>query len=210
MDILPRTEYEKGELSKKDLNPDPFKQFRNWITDAEKAKIPEPYAFTLSTANGNASPSSRTVLLKGYDSVGLLFFTNYESRKGKEIEENPRVSALFYWSQLERQLLVEGKCQKLSQDLSSEYFKKRPRKAQITAWSSKQDQPIASRDALEEQYQMVELKFRGKEIPLPPYWGGYLIIPERFEFWTGRANRLHDRFEYKKENDQWVINRLSP
>lgn len=210
MEPFPRTDYKKGELSRKDLDLDPFKQFQKWMTDAEKASIIEPYAFTLSTANGNARPSSRTVLLRAFDIAGLIFFTNYNSRKAREIEENHQVSALFLWKELERQVIIEGNCQKLSPELSEKYFSKRPRKSQIAAWSSSQDQPIASRDALEEQYQMTELKFRNKEIPKPPFWGGFLIIPERYEFWTGRESRLHDRFEYKKESDLWVITRLCP
>lgn len=210
METFPRNEYTKGELSRKDLDLDPFQQFKKWMTEAEKASLPEPYAFTLSTANRSARPSSRTILLRAYDNIGLIFFTNYKSRKAREIDENPQVSALFLWKELERQVIIEGKCQKLSEVLSEEYFSKRPRKSQIAAWSSKQDQPIASRDALEEQYQMVELEFRNKKIPKPPSWGGYIIIPDRYEFWTGRESRLHDRFEYKKDAGLWVITRLSP
>lgn len=210
MDPFPRTEYNKAELSKEDLDPNPFTQFQYWLHDAEKAQLVEPYAFILSTANGDATPSSRTILLKQFDTAGLIFFTNYKSRKAREIEDNPQVSALFLWKELERQVTIEGHCQKISPELSNEYFKKRPRKAQITAWSSKQDKPVSSRDTLEEQYQMAELEFRGKEILRPDFWGGYLIVPERFEFWTGRENRLHDRFEYTKDNTHWKITRLSP
>jgi pyridoxamine 5'-phosphate oxidase len=208
--IRKKKEYDKGTLSAKDLQKDPFKQFEGWLLEAEKEGVLEPYAMQIATASANGIPSIRTVLLRAFDGMGLIFFTSYESRKARELSEQPYASALFLWKDLERQIIVEGICEKISPELSDAYFNQRKRESQITAWTSHQDRPIPSRDFLEEQYQITESHYRGKTIPRPLYWGGYRLIPQRFEFWQGRKFRLHDRFEYVREGDNWLTRRLSP
>lgn len=211
MDFIKRKgEYERGILSRKDLHLDPFKQFDFWLQEAEKEGLLEPYAMQVATAGKAGIPSLRTVLLRAFDNEGFLFFTNYDSKKGRELLEQPQSAALFLWKELERQVVIEGRSEKLESSLSDEYFKQRKRESQITAWASKQDRPIPSRDFLEEQYQITESNYRGKPITRPPFWGGFRLIPTRFEFWQGRKFRLHDRFEYRKEGKSWTISRLSP
>ena len=205
-----RKEYQLNELSRRNLDLDPFRQFRKWFSDALEAKINEPNAMCLATASAEGIPSSRMVLLKHFDETGFHFFTNYESRKARELAENPHASITIYWKELERQILAEGKVQKVSEKESKAYFSKRPRGSQLGTWASRQDAVISSRQFLEEEYQRYENLYKNQEIPLPPYWGGFRLIPKRFEFWQGRMSRLSDRFRYVLEGDSWQLDRLSP
>ena len=206
-----RTEYSLAGLSEKDLAKDPFRQFEKWFQEAEAAKIHEPNAAVLSSSTKDGRPSSRMVLLKGIDGRGFVFYTNYTSRKGMEMESNPRVSFLFPWVALERQVIVEGPATKTTREESEAYFHVRPRASQLAAWASSQSSIISGRGALEESMKATEKKFSGAEAPLPPHWGGFRISPETVEFWQGRRSRLHDRLRYRREaNGSWTIERLSP
>ncbi|HEY2953043.1 MAG TPA: pyridoxamine 5'-phosphate oxidase [Verrucomicrobiae bacterium] len=206
-----RKEYTLTGLRRADLNPDPLAQFRKWLQQAVDADVPEPSAMTLATVDAEGQPSARIVLLKGLDERGFSFFTNYESRKGRELAANPRASLLFLWKELERQVGIRGLVSKLSRKESATYFKTRPRGSRLGAWASKQSQVIASRAMLEDKLRELERKFPGEDVPLPPYWGGYILAPAEIEFWQGRPNRLHDRFLYTRASDQgWKIERLSP
>lgn len=204
-----RKDYTKCLLSREDLKADPFAQFRKWYEEAVEA-IEEPDAMQLATATKEGKPSCRTVLMKQYDARGFVFFTNYDSRKGRELEENPHAFGLFAWKELERQVSIEGQVEKIAREESEKYFSSRPRGAQLSAWASKQGQVLAERKELVSAYEFAEMQYTGKAVPLPPNWGGYRLIPARFEFWQGRSNRLHDRFSYRKEGSNWVIERLSP
>ena len=204
-----RNEYAKMELDEKSCNKDPFNQFEKWFKEALEAEVLEPNAMVLSTAE-EGHPSQRTVLLKDFDSVGFTFYTNYNSRKGQELEKKPYASILFPWYTLERQVIVSGLVKKTTREKSAEYFRSRPRGSQIGAHVSKQSETLNDRSILEIKLKELEKKFDGKEIPLPENWGGYLIIPHRVEFWQGRKSRLHDRIQYRLENDVWNISRLSP
>lgn len=203
-----RQEYTFKSLDLEDLDKDPFKQLHTWLQEAYQHQAIEPNAMVLATANAQGKPSSRTILLKGLD-TGLIFFTNYESRKAKEIAENPFASAVFFWKELQRQATIDGKVEMLSREESSHYFSSRPRGNQLGSWASHQDQIISSRELLEQEYKRLEEEFKDKPVPLPPYWGGYRLIPTQFEFWQGRPSRLHDRFRYYL-TDTWQISRLSP
>lgn len=206
---LIRREYEGTPLNKESADPDPVNQFSIWFDDALKRISVDANAMTLSTVGENNQPSSRTVLLKGYDEEGFVFYTNYKSRKGKHIQDNSRVSLTFYWADLMRQVHIEGNAQKVPETLSDEYFKLRPVASRLSAWASSQSQTVNSRSDLEKRMKEFEEKF-GEEIPRPPHWGGFLVVPHRFEFWQGRLNRLHDRICYRLEDDEWTIERLSP
>lgn len=213
MDIASlRNEYRKAELNEELLNPNPFLQFQKWMEEAVKSDLYEPTAMVLSTANQQGAPSSRTVLLKIYDERGFVFFTNYQSRKGREIGENPQVSLLFPWLDLERQVIVMGKAEKISTAESLRYFTSRPRGSQLGAWASAQSSVVSSRQLLAMQFEKMKQKFMDGEIPLPDFWGGIRVIPHRMEFWQGRENRLHDRFEFVRHelDAEWKIARLSP
>jgi len=206
-----RKEYSLAGLTEKDLAKDPFRQFEKWFQEAEAAKIHEPNAAVLSTATKDGRPSSRMVLLKGIDGRGFVFYTNYTSRKGMEIESNPRVSFMFPWVALERQVIVEGPVTRTTREESEAYFHVRPRASQLAAWASSQSSIISGRGALEESMKATEKKFNGVEAPLPPHWGGFRISPETVEFWQGRRSRLHDRLRYRREaNGSWTVERLSP
>jgi pyridoxamine 5'-phosphate oxidase len=205
-----RRDYSLAGLVEKDLAKDPFRQFEKWFQEAEAAKIPEPNAMVCSLAGRDGSPSSRIVLLKGMDSRGFVFYTNYESRKGRTLAENARASLLFPWITLERQVIVEGTVTKVSREESDAYFHSRPRPSQLGAWVSQQSSIIPGRGTLEEALKLLEQKYAGQEIPLPPQWGGYRIAPEMVEFWQGRRSRLHDRLRYRREKNDWVIERLAP
>lgn len=206
-----RQQYTRAGLRRQDLKPDPFEQFEIWFKEACAANLLEPNAMILATASAQAEPSVRTVLLKYFDREGLIFFTNYESRKSRQIQENPQVSLLFLWLPLERQVQIIGTAAKVSTADSLKYFTARPRGSQIGAWSSQQSSIISSRQMLEMQFEQMKQKFMNHEVPLPSFWGGYRVIPRSFEFWQGRPNRLHDRFLYsRQENQSWEINRLSP
>jgi pyridoxamine 5'-phosphate oxidase len=205
-----RRDYSLAGLLEKDLAKDPFRQFEKWFQEAEAAKLHEPNAMTLSTATRDGRVSGRTVLLKGLDGRGFLFFSNYESRKGRELEANPRASLVFPWLALERQVVVEGTVTKVSREESETYFHSRPRASQLGAWVSQQSSIIAGRAVLEETMKALEAKYAGQDVPLPPHWGGWRLAPEIVEFWQGRRSRLHDRLRYRKSQDSWVIERLAP
>lgn len=194
-----------------DLDPDPFAQFGRWYGEAQNAGIKDANAMVLATATLDAAPSARTVLLKGYDPQGLVFFTNYESEKGRELAENPRAAVVFYWRELDRQVRAEGMVERVSHDESFEYFSTRHRGSRIGAWASRQSEPIDSRQELLERVREIESQFPDEQIPLPPHWGGYRLVPHMFEFWESRESRLHDRFRYTRQDDgDWTIQRLQP
>jgi pyridoxamine 5'-phosphate oxidase len=217
MDSLNRHEdYGKEALDQTDLMADPIEQFKAWLNDAEAQEIYEPNAFVLGTVTPENTPSSRTVLLKGVDEHGFIFFTNFDSRKGTAIAQNPSVSAVFGWYSMYRQVLIEGVAKTVHGEDSDEYFHSRPQESQVAAWSSNQSQPIKNRDALDAQFQSALDKFKADEVPRPDYWGGYRIVPTRIEFWKGRSNRMHDRIAFTRTLDtadapsQWKIQRLQP
>jgi pyridoxamine 5'-phosphate oxidase len=198
-------------LDIKDLNPDPFGQFHNWFQDAHDAGIPDANAMILATATADGMPSARTVLLKGLDETGLVFFSNYESHKGRELAENPRAAAVFYWQQLGRQVRVHGRVERVSEEESFAYFSSRHRGSRLGAWASRQSEPLDSRQELLERVQELDARYPGEDVPLPPHWGGYRILPDMFEFWESRQSRLHDRFRFTRNDDgSWDIQRLQP
>ena len=207
-----RTEYALEGLTRQQLDQDPFKQFELWFQQACAANLPEPNAMSLATVSANGSPSQRIVLLKYFDRQGFVFFTNYESKKARQIEGNHQVSLLFFWIALERQVQIEGTATKISTAESLKYFATRPRGSQIGAWCSQQSTVISSRKILELKFDEIKRKFRNQEIPLPSAWGGYRVVPHSFEFWQGRPNRLHDRFLYSRLDVEsaWDIQRLAP
>lgn len=206
-----RREFNREGLSRSTLNSDPFVQFGIWLEQAVAGDIADPTAMVLATADSEGQPEQRIVLLKHLDEKGFVFFTNYGSAKAAEIDSNPRVSLLFPWYTLDRQVRVAGLVEKTSVAQSAAYFASRPRKSQLGAWASAQSQRVASRAELEQQFAAAEARFEGQGIPLPEFWGGYRIVPHRFEFWQGRTNRLHDRFEYSRTPaGDWEIHRLAP
>lgn len=206
-----RREYKKGKLDIKDLNPDPFLQFDSWFQTAVQHIDLDPNAMSLATVGKDGIPSQRTVLLKYIDNSGLVFFTNYNSRKAEQLHSNPNVSLLFLWLPLERQIIIEGKAEKVSKAESIKYFMSRPTGSQLGAWVSNQSSIISSRSILLSKLEELKQKFKDGKIPLPDFWGGYRVIPHRFEFWQGGENRLHDRFIYERNDDNsWSINRLAP
>lgn len=201
-----RTSYEKSSLRAEDLDQNPLNAFENWFNIAIKSNVAEPNAMVLSTVNSKGTPSSRVVLIKEISKEGIVFYTNYNSKKGLEIKANPNVSILFFWQELQRQVRIEGKVIKNSQEDSDEYFYSRPIESQLGAMASEQSSVLQNRDELEFKFDQLD-----KEHPKrPANWGGYIVIPEYFEFWQGRANRLHDRISYSKRNNIWEIDRLSP
>jgi pyridoxamine 5'-phosphate oxidase len=205
-----RKEYTQQGLSREVLNPHPVKQFFEWFNDAINTQLEEPNAMVLSTVDKNNRPSSRIVLLKDFNETGFTFFTNYSSRKGNELFDNPYASLLFPWFVMQRQLRIEGKVGKLSSIESDTYFNERPFGSQIGAWASPQSTEIPSREFLDAREANFRKKYEGKLIPRPSNWGGYRLVPDRFEFWQRRENRLHDRFEYYLEKEEWKIRRLAP
>lgn len=203
--------YEKHQLLEDEIPSDPFELFHYWIVETETNKeVEEINTMTLSTVGLDGFPKSRVVLLKEYDREGFVFFTNYLSEKGKSISENPKVCLSFFWPTSERQVMVKGIARKTSEEESEEYFRSRPRGSQLGAWASAQSSVIPSREFLKKKLERLEKEYEGKEIPKPPYWGGYKVFPSEFEFWQGRPNRLHDRMYYSKENELWRLDRLAP
>lgn len=206
-----RQEYKAKSLTEKESSGDPFKQFGKWFNEAVEAQLQEPNAMTLATVGPNNRPSARIVLLKGFDEMGFCFYTNYLSRKGKEISKNPFASIVFYWGDLERQVRIEGKIEKLSKERSEAYFHTRPVGSQLGAVVSPQSQLLPDRMVLEKRLELAASEYEGKVIPKPAHWGGYRVVPFSVEFWQGRPNRLHDRLEYVlMEKGKWKIQRLAP
>lgn len=197
-------------LNETEMFSDPIPQFEAWLNDALKAAVKEPTAMTLATSTFDGRPSARIVLLKSVSKAGFSFFTNYESRKAKEIMQNPNAYLVLFWSELERQIRIEGKVHKLSEKESDEYFSHRPKKTQITSWASPQSRVISSRKYLENLINDFEEEFKNKQVTRPKNWGGFILEPYTVEFWQGRENRVHDRIQYTRENEKWIIERLAP
>ncbi|MDI3339999.1 MAG: pyridoxamine 5'-phosphate oxidase [Sphaerobacter sp.] len=198
-------------LHEADLAPDPVVQFNRWLTEALARDIPEPNAMTLATATRDGIPAARVVLLRGFDERGFVFYTNYESQKGRELAENPRAALVFHWPALGRQVRITGTVERVSPEESDAYFRSRPHGSQLGAWASQQSAVIPSREVLEARLQEVEQRFASDEVPRPPFWGGYRVAPATIEFWQSRPNRLHDRLRYVRQPDgTWRIERLSP
>lgn len=203
--------YTKGELLESEIPEDPMTLFGDWFETMEKIRDTiEVNAMTVSTIGQDGFPRNRIVLLKEFSKEGFVFFTNYQSEKGKALEVNPNICISFFWHETERQVIIQGIAEKFSEEKGSEYFKSRPRGSQLGAWASNQSREIASREVLEKCLKELETEYKDKEIPKPPYWGGYLIRPVNFEFWQGRPNRLHDRLRFEKNNNNWNIKRLAP
>lgn len=205
-----RNEYTLNGLDKADVLPDPVAQFRQWFDAALTANVPEPNAMHVSTVTVEGRPDGRIVLLKDVSDAGFVFYTNYESRKGRELIGHPFATLTFFYPELERQIRIEGRVEKVSSEESDAYFSSRPRGSQIGAWVSHQSLVINNRDVLETRQRELEAQFSGQPIPRPPYWGGFRVVPDVLEFWQGRPSRLHDRIRYRKEGDNWIIERLSP
>lgn len=206
-----RQEYTRAGLQRNDLNNDPIAQFRLWIEQAGEAGLPEPNAMVLATVDDSGQPFTRTVLLKHLDAGGFVFYTNFESRKAEQISENARVSLLFPWFPLERQVSINGLASRISTAESLKYFASRPLASRLGAWASPQSKIIRSRSLLESKFQEIKAKFANGEVPLPSFWGGFRVKPETVEFWQGRQSRLHDRFLYSRvSNEDWNIERLAP
>ena len=206
-----RKEYTFQGLSQREAKPNPFEQFKVWFDQALTAELPEPNAMTIATASLDGKPSARMVLLKEYDERGFAFFTNYTSYKGKQLEENPWGAIVFWWAELERQVRIQGRVEKVSEAESDRYFHSRPKGSQLGAWASYQSQAIASREVLEQRLEQLKDEYENKPVPRPPHWGGFRVIPDEIEFWQGRPSRLHDRLLYRRgEDGSWTIQRLAP
>lgn len=205
-----RKDYQLKSLSEIDVELNPVDQFGKWWDEALMSEIDEVNAMTLSTVNAAGRPSARVVLLKGFDQNGFVFFTNYESEKGQHLLHHPYASLVFFWKELERQVRIEGACEKVSEEESDAYFHSRPKGSQLGAWASPQSRIIEGRSVLEENIEQLEKRFSSGKIERPPHWGGYRVIPDKIEFWQGRSSRLHDRIVYQRNSDGWNISRLAP
>jgi len=205
-----RKEYTRSGLHETDMNPDPIVQFNEWFEETLAAGLHEPNAMIVATAAANGRPSARTVLLKGYDERGFVFYTNYEGRKARELDANPACALLFYWGELERQVRIEGCASRISNEESDAYFASRSRGSRLGTWASEQSRPVEDRRVLEERVRDLEAEYEGRGVPRPPFWGGYRVAPDTIEFWQGRENRLHDRLVYSRVGDGWRIDRLQP
>lgn len=207
-----RKEYTAHTLDQSDVDSDPLIQFKQWMVEAVDSEVPEPNAMVLATVDKNSRPRARVLLLKDIEDGGFVFYTNYNSEKGKELETHPYAAMTFLWLELQRQVRIEGKIEKVSEEVSTAYFQSRPRGSQIGAWASPQSTIIEGRSILEENVRKLEAKYEGQEIlPKPPHWGGYVLKPEKIEFWQGRPSRLHDRIRYSLNKDgKWIIERLAP
>ena len=205
-----RRDYRSHVLVESEATADPLVQFRQWFDEAIRAELLEPNAMTLATVAPDGSPAARIVLLKGLDDTGFVFFTNYESAKGRQLAHQPRACLLFFWGELERQVRITGQVERLPEEESLAYFRSRPRGSQLGAWASPQSRVIASRDELDAQLTQLEARYADADIPLPPFWGGYRVIPAAVEFWQGRPSRLHDRLLYTLGDSGWQLSRLAP
>jgi pyridoxamine 5'-phosphate oxidase len=205
-----RSNYDRSSLSEDQVKRNPFDQFKLWLNEAIHEKVPEPTAMIVSTVDPEGWPDSRVVLLKEVWPDGFIFYTNYKSSKGKQIESNNHIAMNFFWPQLERQIRIIGETEKVPPQLSEEYFATRPVDSQLGAVASNQSSVISSRHELEDKYNELQKIYEGQAVPKPEHWGGYLVKPSRFEFWQGRLNRLHDRLRYEKSGNEWIIYRLSP
>ncbi|WP_421775376.1 pyridoxamine 5'-phosphate oxidase [Gracilimonas sp.] len=205
-----REDYSKHSLDESDVNENPFKQFEQWMEEAVQAEVPEPNAMTLATVDANQKPHTRVVLLKGLEDGSFVFYTNYASNKGKDLEQNPNASLCFLWLQLERQVRIDGTVEKISKEESEAYFRQRPYKSQLGALASNQSAEVPNREFLEKKFEELEEKYPEGKVPMPEIWGGYRLKPEAIEFWQGRRSRLHDRIKYEQVGNKWEIKRLSP
>ncbi len=205
-----REEYGGAGLNESDLDANPVEQFRRWFDEALTANLHEPNAMTLATSTPDGQPSARIVLLKGYDERGFVFYTNREGRKARELTQNSRCALLFYWGEMGRQVRIEGAAARVPEEEADAYFATRPRGSRLGAWASAQSREVGDRRALEDRLRELELEYEGREIPRPPFWGGYRVEPTLFEFWQGRENRLHDRLVYRRAGDGWEVSRLQP
>ncbi len=205
-----RKDYSNARLEEDMVGDDPIAFFKQWFNEALESGVPEPSAVCLSTATSNGIPSGRMVLLKGIEEGGFNIYTNYNSRKGQELAENPHAAITAFWAELERQVRIEGRVEKLSRERSQAYFQSRPEGSRIGAWASPQSETIADREELERLQREYEQKFEGEEIPIPEHWGGYRVQPTAIEFWQGRPSRLHDRLRFRKAGDAWQLARLAP
>jgi len=205
-----RRDYALATLDERDVDADPIRQFERWFADAAAARVPEPNAMTLSTATRDGVPSARIVLLKGVDANGFAFYTDYRSRKGAELAENPLAALTFLWKEIERQVRITGSVSRVSTQESDAYFRTRPLGSRVGAWASHQSAVLASREELEARVQDVIGRFPDGDVPLPPHWGGFRVAPDEIEFWQGRPDRLHDRLLYRRGERGWEISRLSP
>ncbi len=210
MDKL-RREYTDAGLDERNVDANPFKQFEQWFQEAINAKIDLPDAMTLATATTDGMPSARIVLLRGHDARGFVFYTDYESQKGKELAANPNAALVFYWRELDRQVRITGQVSKVSRENSNNYFQTRPVDSRLAALASKQSEVISDRKVLEERFKALAAQYQNEDIPLPSDWGGYRLSPNMIEFWSGRPSRLHDRLRYTRESDDgWRLERISP